>query len=62
MQVGLERGIEPALGRGGRELADQSVGADEARLVTMLDRPIREGDAEVGLPRSGRAHDVMLMF
>lgn len=44
----------PVLGRR-REVVDQVGGRDEAGVVAMLDRLVRDGDGQVRLPKTGTA-------
>ena len=37
-----------------REPTDERIGADEARLVAVLDRSLRDGNAEMRPPRAAR--------
>src|SRR5205807_7041700 len=55
MQIRHERGGETRLGGRARELTDQFVGADKACFVAVLNRAVRDRDAEVRLPRAARA-------
>jgi len=57
LEIRLQRGIEPALARRARELADQDVGPDEAGVVAVLNGAIGDRDAEVRLPRATRARE-----
>ena len=56
VQKRLKGALQPPAFRSGvREPANERIGADEARLIAVLDGPVGDRDAEVRLPRPTRA-------